>query len=271
MGLRLAQSAYNNRRAIIRARRYVRTGTTYVRSIARAKIIAAKRQKFSTKNVGHEPGVSTGKTYESVNVPSADKSTRTLYSTALCNIPKGDERNQREKTVVNIRGFKLCLEVKNLTQEPMYVNIAVISPKAAADAAAIPGPEFFRAEDNADRRGTNFVNGLSSSEFHCLPINTDLYTILKHQRLMLIPGSETDPTTNSAEGKSYEAINMWIPLRRQLRYDAPNSAPTDGQVFLVYWFTKFGEPGGVTPTTNAVKFTERVVTYFRDPSQCGTC
>ena len=221
--------------------------------------------KFSRRNIGEYIGTNTGKLHQTEFSDLTNQATRTLYSFPLCNIPKGDEMNQRERSMLNLRGFKICMEWKNDLQEPLYINLCVLCPKAANDTQAIPGPNFFRNQDNNDSRGTDFTNALNSNEFHCLPINTDLYTVLRHKRYRLIPGSQSDPTTNSASGLSYMRTDWWVPVKRQLRFDTPNSAPTDGQCFLVYWADEFGATGGSPPVTNAMKVSKRTITYFREP------
>lgn len=267
-GLRLASTAYSNRRYFRPAYNATRLAANLVRSKARAKLITSKRTKFGTSNVGQPVGVDNGKHHQSLNTNPTSKSTRTLYDRGLFSgIVRGQNLNNRERNIIDVRGVRVCMELHNTSTSHLLFNIAVISPKAAADAIAITSTNFFRSEDNTDSRGDDFADALTSNEFHCLPINTDLYTVLKHQRMVLAPAPGDATTFQSNTRDNYTTLQFWVPIKRQIRYENSTGEPVDGNCFVVYWADQAMKAGGTTAVPS-YEVTERFLTYFREPANC---
>lgn len=251
MAYSIGAYAFKNRRGIKRGARIVR------RAYRRGR---AKSQKFSRSNIGERVGTGTSKRSVTHTNDNIIRNTRLLYEHSLADIPEGTDLDARQRKMVNCRGFKICLELKNLINNPMYVNIAVVSPK---DGQSNFNADWFRSSD-ASNRARNFDVTLNSNEFSCLPINSDAFTILKHKRFQLIPGSTTGSTA-SQSGRSYMQLKWWIPLKRQLRYDAAIGQPENGKVHLVYWFTEFATAANDPGLVGAVQMSSRVVAYFKEP------
>lgn len=191
--------------------------------------------RFSRSQIGHRVNESTGKRYtieDSIN----NYNTRTLYKIDLTNIPKttSNEIDSRQRDIVNLRGFKFCIELQNRLERPLYFNYAVLSPK---NGQTVSEENFFRGSGNG--RGLTFSNLLlSSNDFHCRPINADEYIILRHKRyrlssLVLEGGSNY--TENS--GKNYMNIMKYVKLKRQIRYDGLDAQSSP--VVFVFWFDSF--------------------------------
>lgn len=200
-------------------------------------------------------------------VSCVSKDTRTLYSEPLIATSQGTNINQRLRNSVNISGWKICGEIKNLTNAPLYVNIAVISPKGGLGTSSdIPTADFFRDFSSNDR-SKDFGIANTSLDNHCLPINSDKYTIFKHTRARLV-AEATGGDTVALQGMSYTNIDWWIPFKRQIRWDANLSYPESDQVYLVYWFDKFCTAGATAASTGAVTMSHKTVMYYREPCNC---
>jgi hypothetical protein len=163
---------------------------------------SSKRSKFSADNIGFDPGTETTKRYQSANLNGTLRNSRTLHTFNLCQVPlqatnTGPTINTRERQLINLKGFKFCVEVRNETTAPMYYNWAIISPKDST-ATAISSTEFFRG--NGISRNQAFDTTLSG-QMHCLPINSDKFTILEHKRFRL--NTSTGTTYTNEDGSSY--------------------------------------------------------------------
>jgi len=250
MAYRLGSYAYKNRRTIGRVASYAYRATK-----------RRKANNFSRRNIGEPVGTGTTKRSATDSADNVLRNTRQQYVHSLSDIPEGTELDARQRRIVNLRGFKLCLEVKSIGPAPLYVNIAVLSPKGNAENVTVN--DFFRSSQATDR-ARDFADDLNSNEFHCLPINADRYTILKHKRYRLIPGG-TESGSVSQQGLSYMNVDWYIPLKRQLRYDGTTGQPEAGAVSLVYWFDEFATSSGTASTTGIVQMSRRCVTYFKEP------
>lgn len=220
----------------------------------------AQRNKHSRNKIGEPVGTSGCKTAVTDDNNPTNYDTRTIYSFELTDLGEGYDRDQRLRKIINLRGFKICLELLNKASNSLYVNVAVLSPKDSN--GGISATSFFRGNDYA--RGIDFGNALNGLEFHCLPINTDKYNILSHQRYQLVSGTGTG-TTVDLQSRNHTTLDFYVKLNRQLRYDSGSSTPTDGAVYLVVWCDTFGAQTAQTPVAAQLQMTRRAVTYFREP------
>jgi len=221
-----------------------------------------RKKAFSPRNFGERVGTSTAKRAVTDDTQVITRDTRTLYNHSALDIPFGTALNQRERNIANVRGIKVCMEVKSLSNEPLYINVAMLAPKDGVN--AVDTNNFFRSSDDT-ARARDFDINLNSNEFHCLAINTDKYTILKHKRMRLIPQGAGTTTTVSLTGYSYMNLNWWIPLKRQIRWNAGTNQPVSGEVQLVYWADQFHTPTGTTPVIGEFSVMRRCVAYFKEP------
>lgn len=238
----------------------VRMGKRIFRAYKRYR--GRKKRSFRATNFGDRPGTGTGKRHVTSEINALPLDTSTLYSYGITDIAQGDDINNRERRMVNLRGFKLCMELENDHTTPMYINIAVLCPRDGA--AGVVNGDFFRGSSTA--RALDFDDaGITGMEYHCLPINSDRYTILKHKRYRLDPSSEA--AYKNSNGTNFKNVDWYIPIKRQLRYNnqPTNDQPENGRCFLVYWFAPFQASAGAVAITGVVNVSQRVVAYFRDP------
>jgi len=249
------------RAAINRFRKYRKTRKKSV-SNRRAKQLAKRRvgESIGTSNAKHE-----------ANQSSTLMSTRTLYQFPLLNLPVFNTTggtpqvlDRRINNVVNFRGIKFCINIKrepltgsaeNGNTQQLWVNMAIISPKANLTAdETVPVTRFFR--NDGQTRSTDFSTALTGLDFRCLPINADEYIIHKHHRMILGPKTST-------EGRDERTIEFYWPLKRQIRYEAASSTPSAKNIYLVWWcdISQSGSGGAAFP--GAVRLNLKHVKYFR--------
>jgi len=260
----MARSAWAAARTIGRAWRFYRKGrkrSTY-NGRRYSRVGARKKARFSPRMIGMPNSASTSKTSQ-INLETAvNRSTRTLYQLDLTQLAQGPRINDRLRQHAKITGFKICMEVRNFSNLPTYFNVAVISPKQTTN-DTVEATNFFR--NNTDARSMDFSINRTGLEFHCCPINSDDYTILRHKRYVLTTSSAPTSNYNRQYGTSFVTLKMWVPLRRQARYlPGESSTATDGRVFHVFWFDQFQNPAGTAATAVATT-SSRVITYFREP------
>lgn len=218
----------------------------------------SKKARFSTTQVGNRVGTSNSKSRIQLNTDPDAKSSRTLNVVALTSITLGQGLSQRERGVANIRGFKICMAVRNQLLDPLYFNAAVVSPK---NTTSITPANFFRGNGTAER-GIDFDNARTALEFHCLNLNTDKFVILKHKRYRLRGTGNTAFTDGT--GKSYMNLDWYIKLKRQLRFEGASAGPIADPVFLVYWMDNFRADANDPPVLGTASVSERHLVYFRE-------
>lgn len=245
------------RSATINMARSGRTRPT--RTMSRAR--GAKYQKFQAPRmeVGENSNSNLAKKDLTLFGATVSQDSRTLYTVDLTNIPKGTNINERNRHIANVRGFGVNWQIKNVVTSPMMLNIAVISRKKGYN---ITPTNFFR--DYAQSRDVDFGTALTSNQMHTLPISTDLYSILKHKRIV-IAGQDTSATTSGI--KNWHVGKVYVKLNRQIRYDddiAPGTASAEDRVYLVYWWDHLNEPAAAGVDANSASIAMKAVTYYDD-------
>lgn len=224
-----------------------------------------KKSRFSRRRIGEPVGSSNCKRACPMNTNPTAINTRNLYSSNLTAIPRNstaiDGINTRQRDVINVRGFKIRMEVASATNgvRGWCFHWAVISPK---DKQNLDTDDFFR--NDGDNRAVTFSTALSSLEMNTLHINTDRYTILKHRKFYLAPASSVSTTAQANTVNSWHYVNHWIPLKRQLRFDRESSTPESGSVYLVYWYDGANSLKGSNEIPGQVTVAVNNVVYFRE-------
>lgn len=249
--IRVGTFAWNNRATIrklaINMRRRWRGGRIRIR----------KRSTIRGQ-IGYRPGSGTSRRVQTGTESDGLRDTRTLYSSNLTDISGGTDLNDKSRGIIYISGFKICFQAQvESTVVPagkhLLLNFAVVAPKINQD--SIETADFFRG--NASQRGVAFSTQLSSTDIHCLNINTDRYRILTHARYKL--GRE-----NGDRAPNHLFLQRWIPLRRQIRFDtSTNVAPSDN-IYMIYWTDISNTGANTAVSASAWRLSYHAITYFRN-------
>lgn len=227
--------------------------------------------------IGHRVGSSNCKAVYLQIGATVSLKTKNFARFLLTDIDEGEAINQRERKLVNLRGFKIRLTGTNLLNVPMWVNIAVVKDEfadAQDNNSTFANEDFFRGY-GAEREATA-SNALNGQQWAFLPMNPGRFTILKRKRIWLGPRSNSSPTLNPVVTtftydpyvqKNWFTKTMYVPVKRQLRYKSQNGAFCDDPLYMLVWCSYLGETNiAAQPATgNALEFEPDIVTYFKDP------
>lgn len=251
---------------VIRARRYrprmarrrvYRVSRVY-RKRTHPRIKYLRARKRARYRVGERPATSIAKKSSFVELHETINS-RTMYEVPLTLLVKGDGINQRERDAVNLRGWKVNMEMINVGTKPRYFNYAVVTPKdCGTTTTSTLVIDFFRAYQA--NRAQNFSISLTGLQLHTLPINTDKINVLKHGRFKL--GTD-DPQAGFKDTRNYKTFSFFLPLGRQIRYDSSGN-PTQ-KAWLVFWYDSVGAEANSAAEVEGLKLHYQIVTYFREP------
>lgn len=241
--------------------RYIKRGRRpYLRG-GRIASRSAKFSKFSTARVGEPIGTSTSKSVTTHNSTLSAVDTRTLYTLNLTTVTKGDNRNQRERNLINVGGFKITFQVRNGRTVPMNWHLAVVSNKQ--NGTTVTTTDFFRSP--SDTRAQDFTTAINDLTMDNLALNSDKYQILKHKKWQLVPSSN-NTTWQANSGKNFTTIRWYVPLKRQLRFEQnTDTIPNTGNVFLVYWCSHMADGSGDPAVVDGWDVGYRTEMYFREP------
>lgn len=226
------------------------------------KAYSARKPKKKGRNMGRvgERVGSANTKWDTLSVDYTNMTPETKNQLQLLNIVKTDGSSaydRRLKDQLNFRGIKFCMNFRcegALGTAKAMLNIAVISPKADLTSnTAIPNTDFFR-DPTGTRRSIDFGDAaLNSLDYYCNAINTDKYVV--HKRLKHLIGP-----AGSSEGMKEKYLEFYVPVNRQIRYEATTANPEGKNMYLVWWFS--ASDGG-TPL-NSVRFAYRVTRYFKE-------
>ena len=189
--------------------------------------------------------------------------TRTLYVHNLINIQRNDTTtpsdsiNKRQRDIIYVSGSKICYEFCNISSsvtDEYEINMCLITPRCRNTTSTL---DFFR--DSEFERSKNFGTDLSSLEFNCLPVNSDEYNVIWRKRFKLL-----SKVANS-QGRWNKKVQLYIPIKRQFRFDDGNVTPDCPQPQIVYWIDKVCTNGGSAVIPGVLDLTHRIDTYFREP------
>lgn len=246
-------------------------GRTLVRSYRKRKHKMAFRrsvgQSGATRAISHRTGTTL--------TTEVAKNTGTLYTEPLVIISRDSstsELNERSRDVINLRGVKLCFELRNIDVQPIYVNMAIVKfkpnfagqPSQSTAEALSTVADLFRS-DGGNTRSVDFNRStLTGLQMRCLPLNKDVMEIFMHQRLQLNGNSPDSPDFNRQYGSNYLTFEKWVPIKRRVTFRSETGTiPEDGNIHLIYWFTEFGATAGA-PFNDVGRLSMRIVTYWHN-------
>lgn len=254
--------AYTHRQGISKGARMVYRG---VKRRYRAVSRMRRRKRARIIKAGDKVGSSsTKKAFAFNNAIILPRNTRTLYFHNATDISKqttADEIDRRSRDIANVRGLKFCWQMMSTSGSTLTCNWALVVPKTAAEPATTG---FFRGYGTT--REVNFSTSLSSNEIHCLPINTDRYTVLTHKRFILGPANlNTTTTTPIGSWKNVKQFHKYVKVSRQFRFDGTAIIPENNPIFVCYWFDEWLKSGSTPVATSVVSLLTTDVIYFREP------
>lgn len=239
------------------------------RRFRRRRYLRKRRARFSRAGLGHPYGLSTSKAAVVQNVDNLGLGDGVLHASGdYFNIERGEDRDRRERNQVRITGFQIKGGIRNRNDTPIFLNIALISPrnKDVLTSGASNYPEFFRG-NGAERGQAAIFSGSGSNSGwynHIQNINTDLYYVLFHKRFKVIGEGTSNQTWTEHTGKNYFYFKWWIPLKRTIRYSSSSGTSGDAHIQLVWWFAKQDRPAGQTINDTILNFTCYTKCYFKD-------
>lgn len=252
--------------------KYIRKSTTpSQRAWAAKKIGRFVRNSYRRKhpkNFGEKRNVGTGKIHRGIGA-SAQLATRTKGTVRLDEIPHNSANfiNQRERNIAYVSGIRICANFYNQNANILYLNCAVIVTKGCADnEGTLPNEDFFRSMGGSERT-VDFGTALTGLDFHCLPINTDKYHVLRHRRYKLarmIPQARGVGTDNDVGNKNYMTIKWWIPIKKQLRWQSTGSTYSETAIWFVYWCDNQFATSLSAPVSNVLLHNVQNYAYFRE-------
>lgn len=226
-----------------------------------------------TKNgrIGEKVGLSSCKRVTTIALGSQDVPALMFLPHNVCNLGKGSAINERERDIINCRGFRVRMHIQNLSYYPVTWHMALVAPKEDWNRT---GDGFIRGHYGT--RDLNIDEVQSGVENNENAVNTDKFVVVKHHRIKIGPSGDPDTTQTSAVNR-YNFANVrqnWVykeyffKLNRQLRYEDSN-ANCLTPMYLCTWFDYSGRGAGVawnTLQTGAkCKMTGDVLMYFREP------
>lgn len=197
---------------------------------------------------------------------------RTMYAYDLTGIASGSTNaiNTRQRDVVEYRGFKICMTVRNLGDSPLTLNMAVISPRGTegslsdGDTGMTQVLNFFRG--NSTEREKNFGDSVGVTDpnivYFCHSINTDRWHVLSHKRYIIHP--RTSGTSHNAEIKNYRSFNRYYKINRQVRFDGTTGLCTT-PVYFVFWVDVHMATATLTNTASTLEIQREFTAWFREP------
>ncbi|ALY05859.1 hypothetical protein [Ctenophore-associated circular virus 2] len=225
-----------------------------------------RHQARARAQIGERRGTATAKKHAISDTDPTAYGTRVLNSVELTAIPSQQNQGSvdidlRSRDLAYINGWKFCIELRNNLTEPLYINLAVVVPKHNA---TIDPNIWFRGY-GIDRAIAFDPSTLNSNDFHCRPLNPDAYHILMHKRYRL--NGDTDTATYAHNsGRNFMNLNLWVPLRRQIRFDeSTGTGAQNGRCFFVWWCDKYMSNTGTVTTAASLQMSKRIICYFRDP------
>lgn len=228
-----------------------------------------KRDKYLSQRrsqIGEAPGSSLTKRNQFRTDGFVSYSTNVLHATQLVQIPRMTTTfalNSRLRDVVFVSGIKVCLTVRSLvsSSNQLYFNLAVVAAKNRGD---IDGVDFFR-DYSGDARQQDFNNAtLSAMDRHCLPINVDELTVLRHDRY-IIHGSTDAACCGKVKPKTY-SYEFYVPIKRQIRFEG-TGPDSETRFALCHWTGLVGDSisASQTPVANQYQIEYKAVTFYKEP------
>lgn len=257
-------AAWVRQRAIRRAMylgRFSRIGTAAYLAYRGIKWLRHRRKQMA--KIGQRPGTSTAKTAILTNQTSpVTYLSRQIYQQSIAELSKTTTNaiSNRQRDIANLRGVKFCWEMQNQGTRPIWLTIAICSPKKEAN---VTPTDWFR--DWSSTRSVNAGTVLTSNDWRCRPINTDEVDVMWQKRIYFKENSGSD-FHSSSRSSSYRVFDKYIPINRQFQYDNTAVTPTNRDLFVVWYYDQAFIGTGGAQANNILRMFQRTVLYWREPT-----
>jgi len=191
------------------------------RPLKRARFNRSKTV-LSKAHIGEPVGSSCTKKFQSGAINTYG--TRDLFMSSLTACARGADINDRLSDTINIRGFSVRTVIQSHAN--ILLNMAVVAVKDPDVTGLVTKTDFFRYAFTT--RAVDFSIALSAAEFHLYPLNSDKFTVLKHDRCIMAE----DFTGATPYVKT---IDWWVPLNRQVTYKDDTSGSCNDNIFVIWW------------------------------------
>lgn len=227
-------------------------------------------KKWAAKmRIGPQPGIPQAKRVQTAAVSNVQLNTKVLHYSELTDIAHttSNEISKRQRDICYLSGFKLMMELKNnldagIPQTPLYVNLAFVYDRESNKGTVIVSDsEFFRA-NTGNTRYRDFNGAMTAMERHCLPLNTDRFTIISHKRYKLGVASGSAGYNANIAPKAYMTICRYIKLRKRITYTEDDKA--NSKIWMLLWCDKFGDSSTDPISANALAYDYTISAYFRE-------
>lgn len=196
-----------------------------------------------------------------------------LIELNIINIPRKTTTEQdldtRETDVIYLSGFKVNFTVKNNlandNTNQLYFNLALISLKSGV--STFTGADLFTS-GGGTTRNYDFDNvNYSTLERHQDPINSDKYVVHFHRRMLISPNQQAAVGFPSGSWPYVVPLSFYVPIKRQIRFDASSGTSNVPQFRLIWWCGSVGEgySDPIVQTADAIKTEHSVTCFYREP------
>lgn len=209
--------------------------------------------------IGSNVGTSNSRKVHTYSAGVVNISDDTLFQHVLTLPQEGTSPSQRNRNMINLKGFKLCMEMvlssAGAGAREYYINVAVLVDRKDRASSSLPSSRFFRDSDGTDR-GIDFAAVPDSLGKNCLPLNSDQFFVFMRKKYRIKPAE--------SDGRNTLLIDEYLPINRQIRFSETNTPDT--RFHFVYWLNRTAS-AGVTPTVIGTG-QYRHITYFNETCEC---
>ena len=231
-----------------------------------------RRTNYFT-TLGLRPGRYPSKKHnqQSQNASLIDK---VQYVDRLIRVPYSDteQMNARQGRLANVRGvkFRAWFNLKNQSEisdkldVPIMVRWAILLPKDNQGLNGDVGPDnFFISADPEGEEATDFSAAENCFGLQNRQINRRKYGVMQQGKFIL---SQNPASTNSRLGThAFKALNLWLPVKRQMKWSSNTVEFPNTNIYFVLWYTKLGDKNtGAQFTDGPLEFHWEALTYFKD-------
>jgi hypothetical protein len=234
---------------------------------------AWKRTRYY-RVLGEKPGTRPSKkhlgTYS--NTVLEDKR---LANLRIITVPyqETEAMNRRQGRLANVTGVKLRMwfAIKNQTEStakldtPITVRWAVLNPKEnSGDVTDVNTSNFFISADPGQDDATDFPSTGNSFRYMNRKINRRRFGVVQQGKFIL---SNDPASTNSrVDIGSRKLVNLWLPIRRQMKWGNNVDTHPNTNLHFVFWYTQMGDKDTAQKFSGdgALDVHGEHVTYFRD-------